>query len=103
MGTSTEEVVMAKYMITWDLPMENRDEAIARFVDGAALEEPEGITLLSRWHSVAGGRGWSVVETADPASIMDWLLHWSDLLSYEVEPVITDDEFGGLLGKHGHA
>lgn len=94
---------MAKYMITWDLPSDNRNEAIARFVDGAALEEPDGISLVSRWHSVAGGLGCSVVETDDPAAIMDWLLSWSDLLSYEVEPVITDEEFGGLLGKHGHA
>ncbi len=92
---------MAKYMISWDLPMDNRDEAIERFVDGAALEAPEGISLVSRWHSVSGGRGWSVVETDDPAHIMDWLMNWSDIMSYEVEAVITDEVFGGLLSKHG--
>lgn len=94
---------MARYMVTWDLPSDNRDDAIARFVDGAALQEPDGVTLVSRWHSVGGGRGWSVVDTNDPATIMDWLMRWSDLLSYEVEPVVTDEEFGGLLAKHGHA
>ncbi len=92
---------MAKYMLTWETPRENRNELIKRFMEGSAMQPPEGISFVGRWHGASGAVGWSVVETDDPKTITDWLLHWSDLLSYEVIPVIADEEFGELLQKHG--
>ena len=92
---------MAKYMVMWDLPSETRNEAIKRFAAGGAeMEAPDGVTLVTRWHAVDGGSGFSVVETDDPKGIADWLLHWTDILTYQVVPVITDDELGELLQKH---
>ncbi len=92
---------MARYMVTWNLPSEHRNEAITRFVEGSALQTPDGLSSVCRWHAAAGGVGWNVVETDDPKTIADWLLHWSDLLSYEATPVITDEELGEMFQKHG--
>lgn len=92
---------MAKYMVRYELHASNRNEAIKRFVDGAAMQPPEGVTDVARYHSADGNQGWAIAETDDPVSLVDWLLHWTDIISYEVTPVITDEELGGLFQKHG--
>ena len=92
---------MAKYMITWRLPPATRNEAIKRFMSTDARRAPEGLKELGRWHGARGDGGYLVVETDDPKFITNWLLKWSDLLPYEVEPVITDEELGELFQKHG--
>lgn len=92
---------MAKYMVSWQFPGDNRNEAIERFTEGSRMQPPEGVVHIARWHSVEGDAGWGVVETSDPKHLADWLLHWSDLLSYQVTPVISDEELGELFKKHG--
>jgi len=92
---------MACYMVTYQLPAANRNEAIKRFTDGSALQAPEGAKDLGRWHSANGRTGWSVVETDDPKILADWLLRWTDIISYDIEPVISDEEIGSLFQKHG--
>ena len=92
---------MATYMISWETPAENRNEVFARFTEGSAMEEPSGVTDLGRWHSAEGRRGWGVVETDDPKRITDWLLRWTDITSFEVRPVISDEELGDLISNHG--
>ena len=66
-----------------------------------ARTAPEELKELGRWHAARGDGGYVVVETDDPKAITNWLLQWSDLLSYEVEPVISDEEMGELFQKHG--
>jgi hypothetical protein len=92
---------MACYMVTYQLSGANRNEAIKRFTEGSAMQAPQGAKDLGRWHAANGHTGWAVVETDDPKIIADWLLHWTDIMSYEVEPVIGDEEFGSLVQKHG--
>ena len=82
---------MAKYMVIWDLPSDKRNEAIARFVEGSALEEPEGVSLVSRWHSVAGGRGWSTAEIDFARGGSAWATGSSASLEFARPPS------GGLL------
>jgi hypothetical protein len=92
---------MAKYMIRWNWPPEHRNEVIKRFTEGSAMQPPDGLSVVGRWHAAAGGGGWGVLETDDPKTIADWFLHWSDVLSYEATPVIPDEELGEMLQKHG--
>ena len=93
---------MATYMLTYRFSPEAQEEAIERFMEGSALEEPEGIRTVSRWHSAGGGHGWSVVEADHPRHITDWALNWGDLIDYEVTPVINDEELGEVFAKHGY-
>ena len=46
---------MAKYMITWELPPEVRNEAISRFMDGTSMQPPDGVSVLGRWFLATGG------------------------------------------------
>ncbi len=48
---------MAQYMVTYNLPGENRNEAIKRFAEGSAMQPPEGATSVGRWHAVDGNIG----------------------------------------------
>jgi hypothetical protein len=91
---------MAKYMVTWQLPHESRNEAIKRFsVD--SIRPPKGVKTLGQWHKASFGGGYSVVETNDPKLITEWVIRFSDIVPYEVAPVITDEEIGELIKKHG--
>lgn len=91
---------MAKYMVTWRVPPSNRNEVIKRFATDAR-NAPAGIKELGRWHAARGDGGYLVLETDDPKNITNWILRWSDLLPYEVEPVIGDEEFADALQKQG--
>lgn len=93
---------MSVYMVRYTLSSANRNSAINRFMTNeAALTPPEGVTSLARWHSVEGNGGWNIVDAPDPKSIADWVLHWSDVMSYDVTPVVSDEELGELFQKHG--
>ena len=92
---------MAKYIVAWDLPPEHRNEAIGRFMEGSAMQTPDGLAVLGRWHAVGGVVGWCVVETDDPKIMADWLVLWIDLFTYDITPVLDDEELGELYQKHG--
>ena len=92
---------MATYMVTYELPYVNRNEAIKRFVNGDALQDPAGAKTIARWHAAGGKIGWIAVETDDPAIITAWFLLWTDIMDYDITPVVSDEELGVAFGKAG--
>lgn len=56
------------------------------------------MTLLARYHDVSGRRGWAIFESDDPLAALRWVRQWSDLMSFEVAPVLDDQELGQVLG-----
>ena len=78
-----------KFMVSYDLLYDTRDEAIKRFKksQGAA---PAGVTLLGRWHRADGFGVFTLIETNDARTITDFALEWSDLLRLSAVPVIDD-------------
>ena len=94
---------MATYMVTYKLPHANRNEAIKRFVSGDAMQDPAGAKTTGRWHAVGGKIGWAVVETDDPSIMLAQLLQWTDIIDYDITPVVGDEGLGEALGKAGLA
>ena len=92
---------MAVYMITSHYTSATRNEIIKRFMNTDARTAPEGLKELGRWHRAESNGSYIVVETDDPKAISDWLLQWTDLASFEVQAVLTDEELGELFQKHG--
>ena len=45
----------------------------------------------------------AVVETDDPTIMTAWLLQWTDIIDYDITPVVGDDELGEAFGKAGLA
>jgi Protein of unknown function (DUF3303) len=61
---------------------------------------PEGLAYISSWVVNDGGmdRCFQLMETSDPALFDVWFEHWSDLVSFEVYPVITSAEAAARAG-----
>ena len=54
--------------------------------------------MKGRWHSVAGGRGFLIAESEDPVAVGKWMQGWTDLLSFEITPVVSDQELVEIFG-----
>ncbi len=85
------------FHITWQFDSTQRNDAQQRFGETGA-PPPEGVSMLGRWHSVAGLEGFLVAESADAVAIGKWMQDWSDVLTFEVTPVVDDDGLTAVIG-----
>lgn len=53
---------------------------------------PEGLTYLTSWVTSDMTRCYQVMETKDRALLDQWMEKWSDLVEFEVHPVIASSE-----------
>jgi len=53
---------------------------------------PEGVTYVSSWVAENLTTCYQLMETADRALLDQWIGKWSDLVEFEVHPVITSQE-----------
>jgi hypothetical protein len=87
-------------MIVWTIKPEHINNAISRFAEpGGFHPPPDSVKMLNRWHDVSGSRGFSVVDSDDTVSISKWCHDWSDLLTFEVIPVLDDDQLIEVIGR----
>jgi Domain of unknown function (DUF3303) len=49
---------------------------------------PEGLTFVSSWVSADLGRCFQLMETDDVTLLQRWIAGWSDLMEFEVVPVV---------------
>ncbi len=54
--------------------------------------------MISRWHCAQGLKGFILAETTDATAIAKWVQDWTDLLSFEVTPVINDEQIARVIG-----
>jgi hypothetical protein len=62
-----------------------------RFRDHGRMA-PEGLTYVSSWITDDFTRCYQVMETADRSLLEKWMANWSDLVNFEVYPVVTSKE-----------
>ena len=53
---------------------------------------PEGLTYVSSWVAEDFGRCYQVMECEDQRLLDRWMACWSDLVDFEVVPVLTSDQ-----------
>ena len=53
---------------------------------------PPGVSYVSSWVTPDLRRCFQVMECDSRASLDAWISHWSDLVDFEVTPVITSQE-----------
>lgn len=58
---------------------------------------PNGLNFVSSWIEVGMDRCFQVMETDDPAKLQEWISNWSDLVDFEVVPVVTSAEMQHLF------
>ncbi|HEX6895976.1 MAG TPA: DUF3303 family protein [Bryobacteraceae bacterium] len=62
-----------------------------RFRDHGRLA-PDGLMYVSSWVDHKFERCYQLMETDDRALLDQWMAHWSDLVDFEVYPVMTSQE-----------
>ena len=85
-----------QFMTTWTFKPEHNSQAAGRFKETGGLA-PAGVKMIGRWHDVAGGRGFALAEADDPVAMSKWCRQWADLLSFEIVPVLTDEQLAKAL------
>jgi len=68
----------------------NRDAApvYRRFRDHGRLA-PDGLKYVSSWVTADMAKCYQVMECDDPQLLEQWIARWSDLVDFEILPVIT--------------
>ena len=83
--------------------MRNLFMVIEHFKDGDAApvyrrfrdrgrQAPEGLSYVSSWVDVDLKRCFQLMETDDADLLDQWMAGWSDIVDFEVHPVITSAE-----------
>lgn len=68
-----------------------------RFRDHGRLA-PAGLTYVQSWVDDAMERCYQLMETSDRALLDQWVANWSDLVEFEVYPVMTSAEAAERIG-----
>ena len=72
-----------------------KDDALAkvseRFVARGRML-PEGVDYEGSWLDEAGTRCYQLMSAPDRAALDQWIARWSDLVNFEVVPVLTSKE-----------
>lgn len=85
------------FISVYTIESKNRDAAQERFKKAGGTP-PAGVEMIGRWHSVAGGRGVTVMEASDAQAVAQWAQEWSDVIHFDLYPAVDDAGFAKLLG-----
>ena len=66
--------------------------AIYRRFEQSGRHMPSGLTYIGSWITDDLTKCYQVMESQDPSLLDEWISHWSDLMDFEVVPVISSDE-----------
>ena len=79
------------YMIVEHFKNKDAVAVYRRFRDLGRLA-PDGLTYISSWVDEKLERCFQIMETDDRALLEQWMAKWSDIVEFEVYPVITSKE-----------
>ncbi len=79
------------YMVVEHFKNKDSVAVYRRFRDSGRLA-PDGLLYLSSWVDDSLDLCFQLMETHDRALLDEWIANWSDLVDFEVHPVITSKE-----------
>jgi hypothetical protein len=88
-----------KFIVQWNGQPSVRQTAIERFMKTGGLA-PDGVKLLGRWHMIGELRGVAIAEASDTGPIAAWVLQWGDVFTFNITPVLSDEELGAALTSY---
>ena len=54
---------------------------------------PDGVVYEASWLTMDGARCWQLMQAPDRATLDVWIARWSDVMDFEVVPVLTSKDF----------
>ena len=88
---------MALYMVLERFRNADAVPVYRRFRDRGRMA-PDGLNYISSWVTEDLSTCFQVMETVDRALIEEWMSHWSDLVEFEIHPVIASREAAEKVG-----
>ena len=85
-----------QFMVTYSIDIPQRAQAEARFLETGAVP-PEGVKMLGRWHCTGERRGFMLIESTELSGITRFMRDWSDLLNFQITPVISDEQMAQIM------
>ena len=85
------------YMVIENFNNEDPLPVYRRFRDRGRLA-PEGLQYISSWVDENLQKCFQLMETDDPALLDEWISNWSDIVTFEVYPVISSKEAAERVG-----
>lgn len=84
---------MAKilYMVVEHFKNKDAVPVYQRFRDCGRMAPP-GLVYVSSWVDQKLERCYQLMEAEDPALLDRWIANWSDIVDFEVYPVLTSQE-----------
>ncbi len=82
---------MALYMVIERFRNGEAGPVYRRFGERGRMA-PDGLTYVASWVDERLATCWQVMETSDRALLDRWIANWSDLVDFEVHPVLTSQE-----------
>ena len=60
---------------------------------------PDGLTFISSWVTADLSRCFQLMECDDITLLQRWIVEWSDLMAFEIVPVVPGKETAAALAK----
>ncbi len=79
------------YMVVEHFKEKNAVPVYRRFRDKGRMA-PKGLVYISSWVDHRLEHCYQLMETHDPVLLDAWMANWSDLIDFEVHPVVTSKE-----------
>jgi hypothetical protein len=86
-----EQVPLALYMIVERFRNADAVPVYRRFKEHGRLA-PAGVTYVASWVTEDLSTCYQVMETSDRALLDQWMNNWSDLVEFEVQPIMTSQQ-----------
>lgn len=86
------------FMTCYTFRPEHRQAAVERFATTGG-PPPEGVKMVGRWHDAGMQRGFTLADADDVEAVARWCHQWADLLTFEIVPVLDDEQIMRVLGS----
>lgn len=60
---------------------------------------PEGLRYVSSWVAADLGRCFQLMDCDDARLFEQWIVHWRDLVEFEIVPVVSSGEAGEAIAR----
>jgi len=76
----------------------NQDgKAIYRRLRDRGRQMPDGLSFVSSWVQADMARCFQLMECDDVTLLQRWIVQWSDLMAFEIVPVVAGKDTGAAL------
>jgi len=89
---------MSLYMVIENFKNGDAVPVYRRFRNRGRLA-PAGLSYVSSWVNEKLDHCYQLMETEDRALLDQWIANWSDIVDFEVHPVISSEEASAKIGQ----